>query len=76
MAGNSIAKVKVTTTTEVILTNGDVLASVTMTACENGGNPLFVTRMAHRSAEQAADDTRAMLGSIYGEVDPKWRERP
>lgn len=69
----SIQKVRVTLTTEVLGVGGEVLTSTTRTTEESGGNPLYTTRMAHRAAERCADETRAMLQTVYGEVDANWR---
>lgn len=71
----AIGSVRVTTTTEVVSTTGEVLASITLTDMESGGNPAYVTRMAHRRAEANADNTRKMLQVAYGEVEEAWKDK-
>lgn len=72
-----MARVKVTLITEVIDigygTQQQASVFHTEVVEEAVGNPLFITRDAHRMAEQCADNTRAVMGPRTGEIDPKWR---
>lgn len=65
--------VRVTTTTEVIDEDGKVLSKFQVSA-EETGQPYVVTRMAHRRAEECSDNTRVVLGSLYGEPDARWQQ--
>lgn len=69
----SIARVRVTTITEVLDHRGEVITAHTQRNTETAGNPAFVTRQAHRLSEQNADETRVALQGKYGEVEEAWR---
>jgi hypothetical protein len=70
----SLDGVRTTLTTEVLATDGTVLASVTLVSeTESCGNPMFVTRTAQRRAEEVSDRTRKMLGAEFGEPEESWR---
>jgi len=70
---SAIGNVRVTMTTEVVDTSGQVMSSVTEVVEQPCGNPLHVTRVAHRVAQELADRTRVMLQPRYGEIDPEWK---
>lgn len=71
-----IGAVRVTVVTEVLESDDTVITSISETAEERGavGNPLFVTRIAHRLTEEVSDRVREMLQPRYGEIDAEWRK--
>jgi hypothetical protein len=72
--GESIHRVRVTLTTEVLTTGDRPLCTITNTRTEELlGTPVYVARIAHRAAEAASDDTRLQLAVNYGEVDDEWK---
>jgi hypothetical protein len=67
--------VRVTITTEILDDGTRVRTRHTQASEQLVVTDLFVTRSAHRLAEQNADNTRLALQQQFGESDPKWLPR-
>ena len=70
----SIAKIRVTTTVEVLGLGDETIAIVTLVDAGSSGNPSWAGRVMQRLAERNSDNLRLMLGMRFGEVDKQWRD--
>ena len=67
-------QVNVTLITEVVSEDGTKIKYAFTSGATTTPHEL-VTRVAHREAERAADETREALQPRYGELDPQWRKQ-
>lgn len=65
-------KVEVTLQSSVYDESGKIVGGSLQVSTTESVQSRFVGRAVHRRAQEVADNSRVMLGAVYGEVNPFW----